>query len=123
MTNTPTTLSHVWPYAGQSAIQTANSNFLPIAAFGNASSTFTDVVLAPQLSTNLIFVGQLVDSNCVVNVSGDGCVVKDQVTGKPIAKGPKVTRLFALVLPILALSPIYSIRSFACNNVHDLSMV
>ena len=77
MTNTPTTLSHVRPYASQSAIQTANSNFLPIAAFGNASSTFTDVVLTPQLSMNLISVCQLVDSNCVVNVSGDGCVVKD----------------------------------------------
>ncbi|KAJ4716682.1 Retrovirus-related Pol polyprotein from transposon TNT 1-94 [Melia azedarach] len=75
MTNTPTTLSHFLPYDGQSAIQTANDNSLPITAVGNASSTFTDVFLAPQLSTNLIFVGQLVDNNCVVNFSGDGCVV------------------------------------------------
>ena len=43
MTNTPTTLSHVRPYASQSAIQTANGNSLPIATIGNASSTFTDV--------------------------------------------------------------------------------
>ncbi|KAJ0043106.1 hypothetical protein Pint_18823 [Pistacia integerrima] len=57
MTNTPANLSHVRPYAGQSAIQTANGNSLPIAAVGNASSTFTDVFLAPQLSTNLIYVG------------------------------------------------------------------
>ncbi|KAF5469242.1 hypothetical protein F2P56_013330 [Juglans regia] len=89
MTNTPTTLCHVRPYAGQSAIQTANGSSLPIDAVGDASSTFTDVFLAPQLSTNLISVGQLVDNNCAVNFSGD----------------------------------VPSIKSFACNNVPDLSMV
>ncbi|KAJ0078487.1 hypothetical protein Patl1_23949 [Pistacia atlantica] len=69
MMNTPTNLSHVRPYAGQFAIQTANGSSLPIAIL-------TTIVL-------LIFFG-------------DGCVVKDQVTGKPIAKGPKVGRLFPL---------------------------
>ena len=86
MTNSPTTLSHVRLYASQSAIQTANGSSLPIAAIGNASSTFTDVFLAPQLSTNLISDGQLVDNSYAVNFSGDGRVVQDQVTGKPIAK-------------------------------------
>ena len=38
-------------------------------------------------------------------------------------KGPKVGRLFPLFLPVLALSPISSIKYIACNNVHDLSMV
>ncbi|KAF5471246.1 hypothetical protein F2P56_011695 [Juglans regia] len=123
MTNTPTALCHVRPYAGQSAIQTANGNSLPIAAVGDASSTFTNVFLAPQLSTNLISVGQLVDNNCAVYFSGDDCVVQDQVTGEPIAKGPKVGRLFTLFLPIPALSPVSSIKSFACNNIPDLSMV
>ena len=96
MTNTSTTLCHVRPYAGQSAIQTAYGSSLPITAVGDASSTFTNVFLAPQLSTNLISVDQLVDNNCAVNFSGDGCVVQDQVTGEPIAKGPKVGHLFPL---------------------------
>ncbi|RVW64789.1 Retrovirus-related Pol polyprotein from transposon RE1 [Vitis vinifera] len=47
----------------------------------------------------------------------------DQVTGKPIAKGPKVGRLFPLFLPVPDFSPLSSIKSFACNNVSDLSMV
>ena len=123
MTNNPTALCHVRPYAGQSSIQTANGSSLPIAAIGDASSKFTDVFLAPQLSTNLISVGQLVDNNCAVNFSGNGCVVQDQVTGKPIAKGPKVGRLFPLFLPVPDFSPLSSIKSFACNNVSDLSMV
>ena len=57
MTNNPTALCHVRPYAGQSSIQTANGSSLPIVAIGDASSKFTDVFLTPQLSTNLISVG------------------------------------------------------------------
>ena len=71
----------------------------------------------------ILFVGQLVDNNCAINFSGNGCVVQDQVTGEPIAKGPKVGRLFPLFLPVLDFSPLSSIKSFACNNVSDLSMV
>ncbi|RVW59566.1 Retrovirus-related Pol polyprotein from transposon RE2 [Vitis vinifera] len=89
MTNNPTALCHVWPYTGQSSIQTANDSSLPIVAIDDASSKFTD----------------------------------DQVTGEPIAKGPKVGRLFPLFLPVPDFSPLSSIKSFACNNVSDLSMV
>ncbi|XP_057978392.1 uncharacterized protein LOC131164883 [Malania oleifera] len=123
MTNNPTTLCHVRPYASQSTIQTANDSSLPIAAVGDASSKFTNVFLAPQLSTNLISVSQLVDNNCAVNFSGNSCVVQDQVMGELIAKGPKVRRLFLLLFPVPARSPISSIKSFACNNVSDRSMV
>lgn len=123
MTDTPTALCHVRPYASQSAIQTANGSSLPIAAIGDASSKFTDVFLAPQLSTNLISVGQLVDNNCAVNFSNDGCVVQDQVTREPITKGPKVGCLFPLFFPVPAFSLVSSIKYFACNNVSDLSMV
>ena len=77
ITNNPTALCHVWPYAGRSSIQTASGSSLPIAAIGDASSKFTDVFLIPQLSTNLIYVGQLVDNNCAVNFFGNGCVVQD----------------------------------------------
>ena len=75
MTNNPTVLCHVRPYAGQSSIQTTNGSSLPIAAIGDASSKFTDVFLASHLSTNLISVGQLVDNNCTVNFSSNGFVV------------------------------------------------
>ena len=123
MTNTPTTLFLVRPYASQSAIQTANDSSLPIAAIGIASSTFTDVFLAPHFFTNLIYVSQLVDNNYVINFSGDGYVVQDQVTGKLIAKGPKVGNIFPLFLHVPTLSLVSSIQSFACNNVPNLSMV
>ena len=123
MTNNPTAWCHVRPYAGQSSIQTTNGSSLPIATIGDASSKFTDVFLAYQLSTNLIYVGQLVDNNCAVNFSGNGCVVQDQVTRESIAKGPKVGCLFPLFLSVPDFSPLSSIKSFACNNVSELSMV
>ncbi|RVW34849.1 Retrovirus-related Pol polyprotein from transposon RE2 [Vitis vinifera] len=123
MTNNSTALCHVRPYASQFSIQIAYGISLPIATIGDASSKFTDVFLAPQLSTNLISVGQLVDNNCAVNFSSNGCVVQDQVTGEPISKGPKVGCLFPLFLLVPNFSPLSSIKSFACNNVSDLSMV
>ena len=48
------------------------------------------------------------------------------MTREPIAKEPKVGRLFPLFLPVPDFSPLSSlssIKSFACNNVSDLSMV
>ena len=113
-------MSHARPYAGQSTIQAANSSSLPIAIVGNASSTFTNVFLAPQLSTNLISIGQLVHENYVVNFWM--VVVHDQVTGEPITKEPKVGRMFPLFLHVPSLSLVSSIKFFACY-VPSLSIV
>ncbi|RVX06561.1 Retrovirus-related Pol polyprotein from transposon RE1 [Vitis vinifera] len=73
MTNNPTALCHVRPYAGQSSIQTANGSSLPIAAMAMP-------LLSSLLAPLLISVGQLVDNNCAVNFSGNGCVVQDQIS-------------------------------------------
>ena len=54
--------------------------------------------MSHKLSTNLISIGQLVDNNCTVQFSNSGCLVQDQVSGKMIAKGPKVGRLFPSLL-------------------------
>jgi len=54
------------------------------------------VLVSPGLASNLLSVGQLVDNNCTVNFSRDGCLVQEQVSGKVITKGPKVGRLFPL---------------------------
>ena len=110
MINTSTVLYHVQPYDGQ----------LPITTVGDVSSTFTDVFLAHKHATNLIFVGQLVDDNFDVYFFVTGCVVQDQVMGKPIVRGLKVGRLFPLFLPVPAFS---SINFFTCNKIPTLGMV
>ena len=94
MTSSLKTLSNVKTYHGN--IQIANGSKLPIHAIGDINSSIKDVLVSPELSISLISVGQLVDNNCDVRFSRNGCVVQDQVSGKILAKGPKIGRLFPL---------------------------
>ncbi len=80
MTKSSQGLSNIRKYCGSSHIQTANGSDLPIAAVGDVSSSFKDVYISPNLSVNLVSVGQLVDQNCDVHFTHDGCVVQDQMT-------------------------------------------
>ena len=49
--------------------------------------------------------------------------MQDQVTGKPIVKGPKVGHLFPLFFTCSSTFSSFFIQSFTCNNIFDLSMV
>ncbi|KAJ9687070.1 hypothetical protein PVL29_015789 [Vitis rotundifolia] len=117
MTNTVLSLSNVRNYDGNLKINTADGSSLPISVVGDLSSSLTDVFVSPDVSTNLLSVGQLVDNNCNVNFSRSSCVVQDQVFGKMIAKGPKVGRLFPLHVSPSTIIPSFPLLSFACNVV------
>jgi hypothetical protein len=90
MTNTSVPFSNVRNYDGNLKISTADGSSLPISAVGDLSPSLIDIFVSHDLSTNLIFVGQLVDNNCDAHFSHSGCVVQDQASGKMIMKGPKV---------------------------------
>uniref|UniRef100_M1BMX3 GAG-pre-integrase domain-containing protein n=1 Tax=Solanum tuberosum TaxID=4113 RepID=M1BMX3_SOLTU len=96
MTNSTNILKNIREYNGPTQIQVANGSNLPITKVGDITETFKNVFVSPKLSTSLISVGQLVDNNCDVNFSRNGCLVQDQVSGTIIAKGPKVGRLFPI---------------------------
>lgn len=96
MTSTTLPLNNVEKYTGDLHIHT-DGNSLPITAVGDISPSLNIVFVSPKLSTNLIFVGQLVDNNCIVQFSNSGCRVHHQVSGKMIVKWPKVGRLFPLL--------------------------
>ncbi|RVW59204.1 Retrovirus-related Pol polyprotein from transposon RE1 [Vitis vinifera] len=117
MTNIVLSLSNVRNYDGNLKINTIDGSSLPISVVGDLSSSLTNVFVSPNLSTNLLSVGQLVDNNCNVNFSRSGCVVQDQVSGKMIAKGPKVGRLFPLHVSPSTIIPSFPLLSFACNVV------
>ena len=117
MTNTVVPLSNIRNYDGNLKINTADGSSLPISAVGDLSSSLTNVLVSPNLSTNLISVGQLVDNNCNVHFSRSGCVVQDQVSGQMIAKGPKVGRLFPLHVSPSTFIPSFPLLSFPCNVV------
>ena len=96
MTSSSNTHSNVCTYHGATNIQIANGTQLPIHAIGDINSSIKNVFVSPELSISLISVGQLVDNNYDVRFSHDGCIVQNQVSGKILAKGPKVGRLFPL---------------------------
>lgn len=113
MTNTAAALTNVTNYSGDLQIHTADGNNLPITAIGDISSSLTNVFVSPGLTSNLISVGQLVDNDCRVEFSKTGCLVQDQQSGKMIAKGPKVGRLF----PLYSSLPPCSFQPFIyCNS-------
>jgi hypothetical protein len=117
MTNSSSMLKNVREYHGSSQIQVANGGHIPITKVGDIDPTFKNVFVSPKLSTSLISVGQLVDDNCDVHFSRNGCLVQDQVSGKVIVKGPKVGRLFSLYFSIPRC------LSFACTTVQNKSEV
>jgi len=110
MTASSEYLHNLHSYHGNQKIQIADGNALSITNVGDLNSDFRDVFVAPGLTSNLLSVGQLVDNNCNVNFSRDGCLVQEQVSGKVVAKGPKVGRLFPLQF-------ISSHLSLVCKNV------
>ena len=113
MTNTALPLNNVKKYKGDLQIHTADGNFLPITAVGDISAHLNTVFVSHKLSTNLISIGQLVDNNCTIQFSNSGCLVQDQVFGKMIAKGPKVGRLFPL---LLSSSPMLNYVAYAIQS-------
>ena len=117
MTNTVVPLSNVRNYDGNLKINTADGSSLPISAVGDLSSSLTDVFVSPDLSTNLISVGQLVDNNCNVHFFRSSCVVQDQVSGKMIANWLKVGRLFPLHVSPSTIIRSFPLLSFACNII------
>jgi len=117
MTNSSSVLKNMREYHGSSQIQVANGGHIPITKVGDITPTFKNIFVSPKLSTSLISVGQLVDVNCDVYFSYNGCLVQDQVSGKVIAKGPKVGRLFPLHFSIPRC------LSFACTTVQNKSEV
>ena len=96
MTGSSKLLHNLRSYIGNQKIQIADGSTLPITNVGDLNSTFRNVLVAPGLASNLLSVGQLVDEGCDVNLTQDGCLVQDRVSGKVIAKGPKVGRVFPL---------------------------
>lgn len=96
MTNNAASLTNVNEYFGNLKIHTADGSHLPITTTGDVSPSLTDVFVSPGLTTNLVYVGQLVENDCKLEFSKSGCVVQDQQSGRMIARGPKVGRLFPL---------------------------
>lgn len=109
MTNNSHFLYNITKYSGNLKIHTADGNQSPITTTDDISSTITNVFISPDLTSNLISVGQLVDNDYQVHFSKFGCLMHDHQSGTIIKKGPKVGRLFPLNLSLFSSLPLPSI--------------
>jgi hypothetical protein len=71
----------------------------------------------PDLSANLISVGQIVEENCSLFYHS-GCRVQDQALEQEIANGPKVGHLFPLQLFFIPRSLSIGYYAISDNNSH-----
>ena len=109
-------LRDVHKYDGEQNIQIVGGRTIPLTAIGNIGSAFTNVFVSPDLSANLISVGQLVENDYSLHFDHHGCRVQDQVSGQVVATGPKVGRLF----PLLSFS-IPHLVSLGCSSITNTS--
>jgi hypothetical protein len=116
MTGNSKALQDVRKYDGEQNIQIADGRTIPITAISNLGSAFTNVFVSPDLSSNLIFVGQLVENDYSLHFDHRCCRVQDQVSGQVVATGPKVERLF----PLQSFSIPFSV-SLGCSSIANTS--
>ncbi|KAG9457992.1 hypothetical protein H6P81_002500 [Aristolochia fimbriata] len=102
-----------------SPIYTADGSQLFVSSVGSACTPsgirLSDVLYVPNLSLNLISVGQLYDLGFHVLFTSFGCQVQDPTSGKIIGTGRKVGRLFELDALDTLLSP-SSCYSFTAHS-------
>jgi len=78
------------PVADGASIQTADGTSCHITHQGSLSNSYfsvPDVSFVPQLSMNLLSVGQLADHNCFVGFDDSSCFIQDRRTGTVLGTG------------------------------------
>jgi len=73
-------------------IQTADGSTCTVTHHGNLATsqlTVSNVSIVPQLSMNLMSVGQLTDMNCFVGFDDTSCFVQDRQTGALLGTGSR----------------------------------
>jgi len=72
------------------SVQTADGTSCPITSHGSLSTphfSVPNVSFVPQLSMNLLSVGQITDQNCFIGFYDSSCFVQDRRTGRVIGTG------------------------------------
>ncbi|GAV72882.1 hypothetical protein CFOL_v3_16370 [Cephalotus follicularis] len=80
-------------------IHTANGSSMHVTYTGTVQTqnfSIPNTYLVPQLSLNLLSVGQLCDNGYDLLFSRHGCVIQDSQTGHRVGTGGKIGRMFEL---------------------------
>uniref|UniRef100_A0A2N9FPE1 Integrase catalytic domain-containing protein n=1 Tax=Fagus sylvatica TaxID=28930 RepID=A0A2N9FPE1_FAGSY len=91
--------SSVIPTTHAPLIQTANGSYISVSHTGSVSTpilSFSDTYLIPNLTLNLISVGQLCELGYDLWFGSSGCRVQDPRTNQVLGTGRRVGRMFEL---------------------------
>ena len=129
VTSDQSKLASTTPVTDGASVQTADGTVCHITHKGSLSDphfTVPNIFFVPELSMDLLSVGQITDHNCFVGFDDSSCFVQDLRTGEVIGTGrrrraaPRLYILDSLRLPSLATSPAHvlsatlaSVASFA----------
>ncbi|CAN1336555.1 Retrovirus-related Pol polyprotein from transposon RE1 [Linum perenne] len=103
-------------------VEVANGQCLPIEGIGTVTTlhlVLPNTLHVPALVPNLVYVGQLTESGCLVSFGEHGCVVQDRRTKRRIGTGSK--RGPNCILDRLE-SPISALGDEACSNKLSFSI-
>uniref|UniRef100_A0A2N9EWS2 Protein kinase domain-containing protein n=1 Tax=Fagus sylvatica TaxID=28930 RepID=A0A2N9EWS2_FAGSY len=99
MTPYPSFFSHTSSARHAPNIHTANGSTMLVRSIGTVSTSklsISDVFHVPQLSYNLLSVGQLAELGYRIILDYYGCVVQDPRTGQELGTGRRIGRLFEI---------------------------
>jgi hypothetical protein len=114
VTSDQSKLASTTPVTDGASVQTADGTVCHITHKGSlCDSHFTvpNIFFVPELSMDLLSVGQITDHNCFVGFDDSSCFVQDLRTGEVIGTGrrrraaPRLYILDSLWLPSLSTSP------------------
>jgi hypothetical protein len=129
VTSDQSKLASTTPVTDGASVQTADGTVCHITHKGSLSDPHfivPNIFFVPELSMDLLSVGQITDHNCFVGFDDSSCFVQDLRTGEVIGTGrrrraaPRLYILDSFRLPSLATSPAHvlsatlsSVASFA----------
>jgi hypothetical protein len=85
-------LSSLYPSYRHCIVHTADGSSLSVAGQDTLSSNsffVLDVSLVPDLTMQLMFIGQIVDHDCRVILDPDVCYIQDRHIGHMVGTGPR----------------------------------
>ena len=97
MTSDQSQLVSCKPLTNGASVQTADGTSCSITHQGslcNNHFSIPNVSFVPQLSMNLLSVGQVTDQNCFVGFDDSSCFIQDRRRGKVIGTGHRHKRYF-----------------------------
>jgi hypothetical protein len=126
VTSDQSRLASTTPVTEGTSVQTADGTLCHVTHKGSLSdSTFTvpNIFFVPQLSMDLLLVGQITDHNCFVGFDDSSCFVHDRKTGDVIGTSRRrksSPHLYILDTLRLLSSPTTTPHVLAASGPHDV---